>query len=175
MSLWTEDTILRCFPTQQNLFIRCFTDDYFKSLVTIPKLEVYKCNKSKSWLARILLLEGLFDYQYPFRYPDLFETKSIKLNKDQYLVRFEIIRVFSSKSVTKNFYLREFFQQHPVSNKRICGIKRIFIELTQKFYKFGLIESKVKLMLHNHYVDIEDLTTFNISEGFILYEKIVSK
>ena len=120
-------------------------------------------------------MEGLFDYQYPFRYPDLFETESIKFTKDQYLVRFEVIRVFSSKSGTKNFYLREFFQQHPVSNKRICDIKRIFIELIQKFYQFGLIESKVKLMLHNDYVDIEDLTTFNISDGFILYEKIVSK
>jgi len=29
--------------------------------------------------------------------------------------------------------------------------------------------------LHNDYRDIEDLTTFNISDGFILYEKIVSK
>jgi len=26
---------------RQNLFIRCFADDYFKSLVTISKLEVY--------------------------------------------------------------------------------------------------------------------------------------
>jgi len=30
-------------------------------------------------------------------------------------------------------------------------------------------------MLHSDYVDIEDLTTFNISDNFILYEKIVSK
>ena len=32
---------------QKNLFIRCFTDDYFKNLVTILTLEVYKCKKSK--------------------------------------------------------------------------------------------------------------------------------
>jgi len=120
-------------------------------------------------------LEQLFDYQYPFKYPDLFETETIKFNKDQYLVRFEFIRVFSNKSPTKNFYLREFFQQHSVSNKRIHTIKQIFIELTQEFYQFGLINSKVKLMLHNNSIDIEDLTTFNISHGFILYEKIVSK
>ena len=119
-------------------------------------------------------MERLFDYQYPSKYPDLFETESIKLNRSQYLVRFQFIRVFSSKSATKNFYLREFFQQHPVSNKRICDIKRIFIEFTQEFYQFRLIDSKVKLMLHNDYIDIEDLTTFNISDGFILYEKIVS-
>jgi len=91
------------------------------------------------------------------------------------LVRFEFIRVFSNKSPTKNFYLREFFQQYSVSKKRIHAIKQIFIELTQEFYKFGLINSKVKLMLHNNYIDMEDLTTFNISHGFILYEKIVSK
>jgi hypothetical protein len=138
-------------------------------------MKLYKCKKSKCWLTRISLLEQLFDYQYPFKYPDLFETESIKFNKDQYLVRFQFIRVFSSKNATKNFYLREFFQQHPVSNKRIRDIKRIFIELTQEFYQFGLIDSKVKLMLHNDYIDIENLTTFNISDGFILHEKIVSK
>ena len=32
---------------EKNLFIRCFTDDYFKNLVTILTLEVYKCKKSK--------------------------------------------------------------------------------------------------------------------------------
>ena len=35
---------------QQNLFVKCFTDDCFKSLVTVPKLEVYKCKKSKCWV-----------------------------------------------------------------------------------------------------------------------------
>ena len=73
---------------QQNLFISCFTDSYFKSIVTIPKLELYKCKKSKCWLTRVLLFEELFDYQYPFIYPDLFETESIKFNKDQYSVPF---------------------------------------------------------------------------------------
>ena len=91
------------------------------------------------------------------------------------MVRFEFIRLFSTKSPTKNFYLREFFQQHSVSNKRIREIKRIFIELTQEFYQFGLIQPKVKLMSHNYYLDIQNLNTFNISDGFILYEKIVSK
>ncbi len=160
---------------QQNLFVNCFTDYYFKSFVIIPKLELYKCKKSKCWVTRILLLEELFDYQYPFKYPDLFETENNKLTKDQYLVRFEFIRVFSTKSATKHFYLREFFQQHPVSNKRIRDMKQIFIELIRQFYQIRLINSKVKLMLHNNYIDIENLTTFNISDGFILYEKIFNK
>ena len=157
---------------QQNVFVTCFTDYYFKSCLTIPKLELYKCKKSKCWLTRILLLEELFHYQYPFKYPDLFDTENNKFNKDQYLVRFEFIRVFSIKSPTKHFYLREFFQQHPVSNKRIRHMKQIFIELIRQFYQIRLINSKVKLMLHDNYIDITQLTTFNISHGFILYEKI---
>lgn len=48
---------------QESLFVKCFTDNYFKSLVTVLKLEVYKCKKSKCWVARVLLLEKLFDYQ----------------------------------------------------------------------------------------------------------------
>jgi len=64
--------IIKCKKQKTSFEIKCFTDDYFKSLVTIPKLEVYKCKKSKFWLTRILLLERLFDSQYPFKYPDLF-------------------------------------------------------------------------------------------------------
>ena len=54
-------------------------------------------------------------------------------------------------------------------------MKQIFIELIQEFYQFGLIQPKSKRMLDNYYLDIQNLTTFNISDGFILYEKILSK
>jgi DNA repair ATPase RecN len=91
------------------------------------------------------------------------------------LVRFEFIRVFSIKSATKHFYLPELIQQHPVSNKRIRDMKQIFIELIRQFDQIRLINSKVKLMLHNNYINIENLSTFNISRGFILYEKISNK
>ena len=110
-----------------------------------------------------------------FYTPDLFETENIKFNKDPYLVRFEFIRVFHIKSANKYFYLREFFQQHPVSNKPIRDTKQIFIELIRQLYQIRLINSKVKLMSHNNYIDIEELTNFNISDGFILYEKICNK
>ena len=54
-------------------------------------------------------------------------------------------------------------------------MKQIFIELIWQFYQIRLINSKVKLMLHNNHIDIENLTTFNSSDGFILYEKISNK
>jgi hypothetical protein len=54
-------------------------------------------------------------------------------------------------------------------------MKQIFIKLIRQFYQIRLINSKVKLMLHHNSIDIEDLTTFNISDGFILYEKMYNK
>lgn len=54
-------------------------------------------------------------------------------------------------------------------------MKQMFIQLTQEFYQFELIDFKVKLMLHNNYIDIENLITFNIFNDFIFYEKISNK
>jgi hypothetical protein len=54
-------------------------------------------------------------------------------------------------------------------------MKQILSELTQEFYQFGLIYHKVKRMLHSNCINIQDLTTFNISYGFIIYEKIGNK
>jgi hypothetical protein len=82
---------------QQNLLVSCFIDHYFKSLVAIPKLEICKCKEYKCCITKMSLLEEFFDYQYPFKYSDLFKTEIIKLNKYQYLVRFEFIRLFSTK------------------------------------------------------------------------------
>ena len=54
-------------------------------------------------------------------------------------------------------------------------MKQIFIESIQEFYKFGIVQPKVKLMSHNYYLNIQDLNAFNIFDGFILYEKIIIK
>ena len=54
-------------------------------------------------------------------------------------------------------------------------MKQIFIELIRQFYQFRLIDSKIKLMLHNSYLNIKALITSNISDGFIIYETILVK
>lgn len=37
----------------------------------------------------------------------------------------------------------------------------------------NLLQSKVKFMSHNYYLNIQGLNTFNIFDGFILYKKLV--
>lgn len=89
-------------------------------------------------------MDDLFHYQYPFRFPDLFEGD---LTKHERLVRIELIKTFSSKDVEKRFHIRQFFNTYKISNQKIKDVKRIFIDIIHK------------------------LTTSNISDGIILYEK----
>lgn len=165
----TRDYLLEL---QTNLHITSFSDSYFRNIISIPKLELFKCKKSRSWKARVFVIEELFSYQYPFVLPDFFGTDH-KMSKDEFAVRFEIISVFSSVDVEKQFFLQKFFGSKNISNKKRRGMKQMFIELVQDLEKDNFIESEVKLMVHDSRVDISELTTNKISNGFIIYEKII--
>lgn len=75
------------------------------SLAGIPRVTLFKQPGSKYLLARIILIDDLFHYQYPFRLPDLFEKdiSDQKLTKYENLVRVECIKTLSSKEVEKQF------------------------------------------------------------------------
>ena len=54
-------------------------------------------------------MDDLFHYQYPFRFPDLFEGN---LTKYERLVRIEFIKMFNSKDPHKSFNLKQFFNTY---------------------------------------------------------------
>jgi hypothetical protein len=172
---------------QQNIFLEIFNDSDFiqtlafqhesivemDSLTGIPRVTLFKQPGSKYLLARVVLMDNLFHYQYPFRLPDLFEVglTDRKLTKYEKLVRVESIRTLSSKDVEKRFYIRQFFNTYKISNKKIKEIKQIFIDLIHTFQQYQLIEDEGSLMPNRSPINIYNLTTSNISDGIILYEK----
>ena len=50
--------------------------------------------------------------------------------------------------------------------------KKNFIELVQILHEYYLIESNYKIIFNGSFLDTNELTIFNISEEFIIYEKI---
>jgi hypothetical protein len=172
---------------QQNIFLEIFNDSDFiqtlafqhesivemDSLTGIPRVTLFKQPGSKYLLARVVLMDNLFHYQYPFRLPDLFEVglTDRKLTKYEKLVRVESIRTLSSKDVEKRFYIRQFFNTYKISNKKIKEIKQIFIDLIHTFQQYQLIEDEGSLMPNRSPINIHNLTTSNISDRIILYEK----
>ena len=142
---------------QQNIFVEIFNDSDSMKILTfehqsivemdrltgIHRVTVFKQPGSKYLLARVVLMDDLFHYQYPFRFPDLFEGD---LNKHEKLVRIEFIKTFSSKDVEKRFHIRQFFNTYKISNQKIKDVKRIFIDIIHIFQQHQLIEKQVLLI-----------------------------
>ena len=175
---------------QENIFLEIFNDSDFIQILAlenqsiiemdrltgIPRITLFKQPRSNYLVARIVLLEDLFNYRYPFRILDLFELdlNNRKLSKYKNLVRVQFIKTFSSRDVQKPFYIREFLNTYKISNQKIKEIKQIFIDIIHIFQQYQLIEKEGLLILNRSPINIYDLNTSNISDGIILYEKITT-
>lgn len=51
-------------------------------------------------------------------------------------------------------------------------MKRNFIQLVKVFEEYDLIEPNYKIISEGYYHYVEELIIHNISEGFVLYEKL---
>ena len=155
---------------QSNSLIKSFTDKRYRSLVTIPEVNLQK-SKQNCWVAKVWISEELFNYTYPFLLPDFFQQK---LTKDEFEVRFKIIQVFSSINIVKEFFIQEFLDSYPsvLSNQRRTKIKKLFIQSVKLFQQYDLIEPDYKIIYDGYYCSVEELTIYNISEGFVLSEKL---
>jgi hypothetical protein len=89
---------------KKNFVIESFSDRHYRMLVTLPEVNVAK-SQQNIWNVEIWIAEELFDYLHPFIFSDLFETK---LSSHQFQVLFEIIKVYSSNDIRKEFHISTF-------------------------------------------------------------------
>ena len=157
---------------QKNLLIQSFTDFKYRSLVTIPQVELEKSKQNQNcWIAKVWIAEELFDYVHPFLLPSFFKQKT---TKDQFEVQFKIIQVFSSINIEKTFLVKEFLDSYSavLFNQRRTKIKKLFLQFVGLLKEHDLIESNSKIISDGLLVDVDELTTTNIEQDFVLYEKL---
>jgi hypothetical protein len=156
---------------QTGVFLTSFDDIYFQSLVAVPQIKLEKSPKHKFWIARVWLVDELFYYSYLFYLPNLFQQK---LTKDELEVRVKFVQVFSSVNTEKVFLIQEFLNSYPsvISNQRVNNIKNYFIQLVQLFKEYDLIKDNYKIISKGLHYPTKEFNTHNISEGFIIYEKL---
>jgi len=154
---------------QTNSLIKFFSNQKYRSLVTIPEVNLQK-GKQNSWTVEVWIADELFYYAHPFLLPDLFQ---VKLTKLQLEVQVHVIRTFSSFDTQKIFYVEEFLQAYPstLNNQQITSVKRYFIQLMEIFEEHQLIESSYQVILDDKLYHVDKLLTNNISHGFIVFEK----
>lgn len=77
-------------------------------LVSIPESRVYK-SKQNIWLVDLWIAKELFDYFHPFVFSHFFNKK---LAIDEFQVLFEIVKIFSSSNIRKEFNIQEFLDSY---------------------------------------------------------------
>ena len=156
---------------QTNSLTKFFSNQKYRSLVTIPEVNLQK-GKQNSWTVEVWIAEELFYYAHLFVLPDLFQRK---LTKHQFEVQFHVICTFSSLDIQKIFYFEEFLQAYPstLNNQQITSIKPYFIQLMEIFEEHKLIESSYQVLVDDKVYHVDKLLPNNISQGFIVFEKLL--
>jgi hypothetical protein len=154
---------------QTGILLTSFSDTHFQSLVAVPFVKLTKFQKF--WVGRIWVAQELFYYNYPFYLPDLFKQK---LKKDKFEVQVQVFKIFSSENIEKVFLIQEFFQNYTsrLSNQQKTKMKEHFIQSIKLFQQYDLIENNYKIISNGFFLDTDVLTISNISEGFVIYEKL---
>ena len=154
---------------QTGILCTSFSDTHFQSLAAVPLVKFTKVQKF--WLVRVWVAQELFYYQYPFYLSYLFQTK---LKKYQFEVQVHVFKTFSSKNIEKVFLIKEFLQNYTsrLSNQQKTKVKEYFIQSIQLFQQYDLIENNYKIISNGFLLPTDLLTSKNISEGFVIYEKL---
>jgi hypothetical protein len=155
---------------QTGILQTSFTSTHFQSLVAIPRVE-YETNHQKQIIANVWVVEKLFYYDYPFYFPNFFEKN---LTKHEFDVRFALFQTFCSIHIEKVVLVKQFIDSYPsaLNNSQKTKIKEYFIEGVKILQENRLIEPNYKVISNGQLYEPEELTLKNISEGFVICEKL---
>ena len=146
---------------KKNFVIESFSDRHYRMLVTLPEVNVIK-SQQNIWNVEIWIAEELFDYLHPFIFSDLFETK---LSSHQFQVLFEIIKVYSSNDIRKEFHIQQFLDNYPfvLSSQQKKKIKDHFIRYLQVLNQQHKLRDKVIDLSSNKILNIHHLNTSHLN------------
>ena len=146
---------------RQNFVIESFSDTHYRMLVTIPEVYLSK-SEQNIWNVEIWIAEELFDYLHPFLLTNIFQTK---LTRDQFQVLFEVIQIYSSNDIRKEFHFSTFLDNYPsvINGKRKKEMKEYFIHYLQLLNQQHKLRDKVIDLSSNKTFNIHDLNTSHLN------------
>ena len=146
---------------RENFVIESFSDTHYRRLVTIPDVVISK-SQQNIWNVEIWIAEELFDYLHPFLFQNLFNKK---LTKDQFQVLFQVIKVYSSSDIRKEFHIQNFLDNYPsvLSSQRKKKIKEYFIHYLQLLNQQQKLQDKVIDLSSNQSLKIHHLNISHLN------------
>jgi hypothetical protein len=156
---------------QTQAIIQFFHEKNFKYISAIPLANVAESLEvGQPLIATVWVSEPLFRYKFPFSLPK-FSTNTTKLATRVWAYW---TQQFATKDIQKVFNLSEFFQNYPaqLNSKQKQVIKNELLKAVEYYSKVQLIDQKFQIIEGQEFKSVEELTLQNISQGFVIYEKI---
>jgi hypothetical protein len=158
---------------QSGRLIRYFKSSYLQSLMVIPQLELWTCQKTKYLYVSITLLDSLFEYQYPFY---LSSSLLEGTNKSQNRVCTAILSAYLSTSIEKKLDIQAFFEDNPgMSNQEIANTKKYFITTLTNYTRLNLITGEFVIFKNGIQRPTKSLKSSDIKECLLFYEQVILK
>ena len=133
----------------------------------IPEITVTK--QARYWVCTAWIADDFFRYSDPFLIPNFINRKS---TKHEIEVQLKFLQIFATETLDKRFLVKEFLSnfQSSLNGKQRAVIKKYLISLVQLFADFRIIESNYKIIQNGELFAVDQLTSRNITQGFVIYE-----
>lgn len=141
-----------------------FSEEQFRSSVTIPHVESFK--KGNCSMVLMLITKELYTYKYPFFFPSSFISYQSKYDLQ---IKLQFVESISNIGIQKQFQLQTFIDQFSVSNKKHTQIKQIIIDLFHELKDQGFIQDEFQLVYQDN--SIQKVTKLTL-QSFINLKSI---
>ena len=150
--------------------VTIFSENYFRGVASIPFVEIQK--EDKSLVAKVLIAEQLYWYQYPFVFPVNFLSYQTTYELH---VKLQIIQVMSQNSLEKVFYVKVFLDQFNVPQQKKAQLKKLISRTFKELQDSQLIQNQFQLITKSGKIQqINQLIPIRIGQSEIIrfYERL---
>ena len=150
--------------------VTIFSEDYFRNVASISFVEIQK--EDKSLVAKVLIAEQLYWYQYPFVFPVSFLSYQTTYELQ---VKLQIIQVMSQNSLEKVFYVKVFLDQFNVPQQKKAQLKKLISITFKELQDNQLIQNQFQLITKSGKIQqINQLIPLRIGQSEVIrfYEKL---
>ena len=135
-------------------FITYFTDLHFQSILGFPYVNIQK--QANSWVVKVAMSKLLYDYDYPFSFPNTFLTYQ---NIYDLHIKVKVIQAISTVPLEKVFYVEVLLEQFNVSTSKKSTIKKHIVKIFNQLQMLGIIKNNYKLIKKSQQIEQVDKLT----------------
>ena len=125
-----------------------FDDAYFQSILTFPYIDIQK--QTNSWVVKLAISKLLYNYPYPFAFPNTFLTYK---NVYDLQIKLKLVEAIATVPLEKVFYVEVFLQRFNLSTSKKTTIKKNIVEIFSQLQVAGIIKNHYRLIKKSEQVN----------------------